>query len=169
MFTIRSSSLIKAPKQKVWDTLIDFESYNEWNPYIRKQEIINEHDKSPSATQIPAPGRRIRIHTNLPPTMVDDENKKPFTTGEILTHVDDEAFRLAWRFATPAHWLINAERWQVLRDDESRPGGQTTVYETWETFGGLLALLIWLFMGTKLQVAFDAMGSSLKDRAERVA
>ena len=42
-----------------------------------------------------------------------------------------------------------------------------TVYETWEFFGGLLAYLLPYFMGAKLQSSFDAMSSSLKDRAER--
>ncbi|KAI0295636.1 hypothetical protein B0F90DRAFT_1142818 [Multifurca ochricompacta] len=210
-FTIRSSISIDVPRQKVWDTLIDFESYTEWHvipPYTiifcfqavrpnlqesiyvcthsppfliltarpitqptlhrRRQEVINEHDKSPLASQIAVPGRRIRQRVNIPPTM--DDTGKPFTTEEILTHVDDEAFRLAWRSARTARWLLTAERWQVLRNGGSVPGGQqtTTTYETWEFFGGLLAPLILLFMGTNLQVAFDAMARALKDRAERV-
>lgn len=100
----------------------------------------------------------------MPPTM-DDAGKKGSVTEEILTHVDSDSFRFAWRFATPARWLINAERWQVLRDDG--PGGKATVYETWEFFGGLLAYLIRFFLGAKLQVSFDAMSRALKERAER--
>ncbi len=96
---------------------------------------------------------------------MDDVSKKPSITEEILTRVDSDTFRFAWRFATPARWLITAERWQVLRDDG--PGGQGTVYETWEFFGGLLAYLIRFFMGAKLQAAFDAMSRALKERAER--
>ena len=36
VFTIRSSIPINAPKQKVWDVLLDFSSYREWrvNPYF---------------------------------------------------------------------------------------------------------------------------------------
>lgn len=84
-----------------------------------------------------------------------------------MTHADDANFRLAWRFATPARWLITAERWQVVRDSgpESR---QSTIYETWEFFGGLLAYLLWFFMRTKLQNSFDVMSRALKVRAERV-
>jgi hypothetical protein len=97
---------------------------------------------------------------------MDDANTKGSTTEEILTHVDAARFRLAWRFATPARWLISAERWQILRD--GRPGGQRTVYETWEVLGGLLAYVIRFFMRKKLQDSFDAMSRALKDRAERV-
>jgi hypothetical protein len=101
----------------------------------------------------------------MPPTM-DDASAKGSTTEEILTHVDDASFRLAWCFATPARWLISAEHWQILRD--GRPDDQKTVYETWESFGGLLAYVIQFFMRTKLQDSFDAMSRALKDRAERV-
>jgi hypothetical protein len=97
---------------------------------------------------------------------MDDASTKGSTAEEVLTYVDGMSFRLAWRFATPARWLINAERWQILRDGGS--GEQTTVYETWEYFGGLLAYVIRFFMRTKLQDSFDAMSSALKDRVERM-
>jgi hypothetical protein len=97
---------------------------------------------------------------------MDDASTKGSTAEEILTHVDGVCFRLAWRFATPARWLINAERWQILRNDG--PGERRTVYETWEFLGGLLAYVIRFFMRTKLQDSFDAMSRALKERAERV-
>jgi hypothetical protein len=84
-----------------------------------------------------------------------------------VTHADDANFRLAWRFATPARWLITAERWQVVRDSGPE-SSQSTIYETWEFFGGLLAYLLWFFMRTKLQSSFDVMSRALKERAERV-
>ncbi|KAI9431258.1 hypothetical protein H4582DRAFT_1250786 [Lactarius indigo] len=164
VFVIRSSIAISASKQKVWDTLLDFPSYSEWNPFMRSTELISEEDKKPLPSQIAAPGLRVRLRLNMPPTM-DDVGKKASVTEEILTHVDSDTFRFAWRFATPARWLITAERWQVVRDDG--PGGQTAVYETWEFFGGLAGYLIRFFMGAKLQTAFDAMSRALKERAER--
>ncbi|KAH9989895.1 hypothetical protein BJV74DRAFT_772932 [Russula compacta] len=172
VFTIRSSIPIDAPKQKVWDVLLDFTSYGEWRVSqelticSRSQEIISGHDKTPLPPQTAAPGRRLRLQLHVPPTM-DDARTKVSAAEEILTHVDGTSFRLAWRFATPARWLLCAERWQILRDD-GRLSGQRTVYETWEYFGGLLAYVIWFFMRAKLQSSFDAMSRALKDRAERV-
>lgn len=131
----------------------------------RIQEIISDNDKTPLLSQTAAPGRRIRLRLHVPPTM-DDASTKGSTAEEVLTHVDGESFRLAWRFATPARWLINAERWQIVRD--GGPGDQRTVYETWEYFGGLLAYVIRFFMRTKLQDSFDAMSRALKDRAEHL-
>ncbi|KAI9433468.1 hypothetical protein H4582DRAFT_1819683 [Lactarius indigo] len=168
VFVIRSSIAISASKQKVWDILLDFPSYSEW---CESRHCTSIHtcvlisvDKKPLPSQIAAPGLRVRLRLNMPPTM-DDVGKKASVTEEILTHVDSDTFRFAWRFATPARWLITAERWQVVRDDG--PGGQTAVYETWEFFGGLAGYLIRFFMGAKLQTAFDAMSRALKERAER--
>ncbi|KAF8264493.1 hypothetical protein EI94DRAFT_1703176 [Lactarius quietus] len=162
VFIIRSSIAISAPKQKVWDVLLDFPSYGEWNPYIRSQELISEEDKKPLVSHMVVPGWRVRLRLNTPPTM-EDVGKKASVAEEIITHVDNDNFRFAWHFATPARWLITAERWQILRDDGS--GG--TVYETWEFFGGLVAYFVRFFLGAKLQASFDAMSRALKERAER--
>ena len=49
VFAIRSSISIDAPKQKVWDSLLDFASYKEWcvslqfTVTIDHQAIINVH------------------------------------------------------------------------------------------------------------------------------
>ncbi|KAH8980497.1 hypothetical protein EDB86DRAFT_2813650 [Lactarius hatsudake] len=164
VFIIRSSIAISASKQKVWDILLDFPSYGEWNPFTRTAELISEGDKKPLPSQIAAPGLRVRLRANIPPTM-NDIGKKASVTEEILTHVDSDTFRFAWRFATRARWLITAERWQVVRDD----GPGAAVYETWMFFGGLVGYLIRFFMAAKLQTAFDAMSRALKERAERAS
>ncbi|KAH8989978.1 hypothetical protein EDB92DRAFT_1946955 [Lactarius akahatsu] len=164
VFIIRSSIAISASKQKVWDILLDFPSYGEWNPFMRTTELISEEDKKPPPSQIAAPGLRVRLRVNIPPTM-DDIGKKATVTEEILTHVDSDTFRFAWHLATPARWLITAERWQVVRDD----GPGVVVYEAWEFFGGLAGYLIRFFMAAKLQTAFDAMSHALKERAERAS
>lgn len=59
-------------------------------------------------------------------------------------------------------WLLNAERWQVLIEVE---GGKTR-YETFETFGGILAYLIRVFLRSGLKKGFVAMAEGLKRRAE---
>jgi hypothetical protein len=131
----------------------------------RTQQVISDNDKTPLLSQKPAPGRLLQLRLHVPPTM-DDAGTKSFTAEEIVTHVDNANFRFAWRFQTPARWLLTAERWQVLRD--GGPGqSQKIIYETWEFYGGLLAYLLWFFMNTKLQNSFDAMSRALKDRAER--
>ncbi|KAI0262344.1 hypothetical protein BC834DRAFT_394873 [Gloeopeniophorella convolvens] len=159
VLTVRSSVVINAPKEKVWDVLLDFPSYGE----CRTQEVIGPDGKIPLLPQEPAPGRRLRLHVHVPPT-----SARPSTVEEVLTHVDDVHFRLAWRWATPARWLLHAERWQILRDAPG--GGGTTVYETWEVIGGMLAYVARVFgLRAKLQASFDGMSDGLKERAERAA
>ncbi|KAI0057623.1 hypothetical protein BV25DRAFT_1357244 [Artomyces pyxidatus] len=158
VFYITSSVSIRAPPKNVWDVLLDFPSYSEWNPYIRTQVPLDEAGQ-PLLGRAPERGVHIRLAMHIPPTM--DDSAKPSQAEEILTHVDHENLRLAWRFATPARWLMHAERWQILRG-----AGEQTTYETWEVFGGLLAYPISFFMKGKLQAAFDAMAEALKARAE---
>lgn len=88
------------------------------------------------------------------------------TEGAIVTHLDDANFRIAWRNALP-RCILNAERWQVLRD-AGPEGSQTTIYETWESFGGPLAYFLRFFMRAQLQNSFDTEAHALKDRVERV-
>lgn len=34
VFSVGASSLIDAPIDKVWNILLDFQSYSEWNPFV---------------------------------------------------------------------------------------------------------------------------------------
>jgi hypothetical protein len=73
----------------------------------RTQQVISDNDKTPLLSQKPAPGRLLQLRLHVPPTM-DDAGTKSFTAEEIVTHVDNANFRFAWRFQTPARWLLTA-------------------------------------------------------------
>ncbi|KAI0248784.1 hypothetical protein BJV78DRAFT_1156309 [Lactifluus subvellereus] len=111
---IRSSVSIDAPKQRVWSVLLDLPSYGEWNPWIRSLQVISDHDKTPLPSQIPALGSPLRLTIHTPPTM-EDTGTKTSIQEAIVTHFDDANFRLAWHNALP-RWILNADRWLVLRD-----------------------------------------------------
>lgn len=100
------------------------------------------------------------MQTHIPPTM--DDAIKTTEAFELITHYDDTTYRLAWVNLLPA-WLIKAERWQALSTTED---GKTK-YESREVFGGIGAYLIKWFISGNLQKSFDAMGESLKARAEQ--
>ena len=91
-----------------------------------------------------------------------DDSKSFQITEEIITHVDNADFRIAWKYATLPEWLLRAERWQTL--SEVSPG--TTKYETREVFGGILAYVIKIFLRKGLEEAFVAMAATLKSRSE---
>jgi hypothetical protein len=95
-----------------------------------------------------------------------DDTKGTVSEEMIVLRVDDVNFQLAWRVAFPVPCLLHTERWQIILRDAGQDG-QTTVYETWQKFGGILAYVIQFFLRSKLQSSFDAMSSALKERAER--
>ncbi|KAK0229425.1 hypothetical protein EDD85DRAFT_752443, partial [Armillaria nabsnona] len=39
---INGSSLITAPKDAVWNALLNFASYPDWNPFVRSQLVASE-------------------------------------------------------------------------------------------------------------------------------
>jgi hypothetical protein len=99
---------------------------------------------------------------------MDDAGTKVTTTEEIVVRVDPVNFQLAWRYATPLpRCLFYSERWQIMLDGHDGPDGQTTSYETWDTFGGIVAYVVRWFMRANLQSSYDAMSRALKERAER--
>jgi hypothetical protein len=98
---------------------------------------------------------------NIPPSFGD--KWFPGSAFERITALDHENYRTAWVNIEMPQWLLNAERWQVLVAVE---GGKTR-YETIEVFGGLLAYLIKIFVGSGLKKGFIAMAEGLKHRAEQ--
>lgn len=134
----------------------------------RVQTLVDPETKaplpSPAASQ-PKVGQHLLMKVHIPPTMSD--TSKYQKTEEIITHVDHEEFRVAWKYATLPKWLLGAERWQCLSSLPSPDGGkEMTKYETREVFSGPLAYIVKWFMRKGLEEAFAAMGDALKARSE---
>lgn len=137
----------------------------------RVQTLVDPITKAPlpppSASQ-PKVGQHLLMTVHIPPTM--SETSKYQKTEEIITHVDHEEFRVAWKYATLPKWLLGAERWQCLSSLPSPDGGkETTKYETREVFSGPLAYIVKWFMWKGLEEAFAVMGDALKVRSETQA
>ncbi|KAJ8583912.1 hypothetical protein M405DRAFT_747879 [Rhizopogon salebrosus TDB-379] len=161
VFSVSASSLINAPREVVWEVLMDWKSYKEWNPFVRDQRITDAR-KNHLPDETPREGCHLHIHpVNIPPSFGD--KWFPSSAFERITALDHENYRTAWVNIDMPHWLLNAERWQVLVEVE---GGRTR-YETIEVFGGLLAYLIKIFVGNGLKKGFIAMAEGLKHRAEQ--
>ncbi|EPQ55908.1 hypothetical protein GLOTRDRAFT_116062 [Gloeophyllum trabeum ATCC 11539] len=162
VFSITRSTVINAPREKVWNVLLDFPKYSEWNPFVRAQTIV-DRSKKPLPDQTPAAGKYLLMSTHIPPTMGPGSGMQRQSAFEIITHVDNENFRVAWRNIAAPAWILWAERWQTLTD----AGEGKTRYQTTEVFGGLAAYIVkWLF-GEKLKFSFEEMGRALKERSEQ--
>ncbi|KAF8633825.1 hypothetical protein AX15_001236 [Amanita polypyramis BW_CC] len=164
VFAVSASSLIDAPIADVWNIILDFGSYKEWNPFVRGQTIVDSH-KNPLPDQTPAPGRYLLIApVHLPPTMGDPGwfgTSSAFTRIKAIEH---ENHRAAWHFVALSGFLLRSERWQALSIDLN---GKTK-YETTEVFYGIVAWLVYFFVGTNLTLGFNAQAEALKHRAERL-
>jgi len=167
VFAISGSISISAPREKVWQVLLDFDSYKQWNPFVRSQRVTN----NPSSAPLSA-GHRIKMDpVHLPATM-DDANVGLFQKNSTLVEVtvlDSENYRVAWRTANMLpRWMLDAERWQMITVEEDGVGGETRCkYESYEVFKGILAYVVqWLF-GKELKGAVDAMAQGIKERAEQ--
>ncbi|CAL1698177.1 unnamed protein product [Somion occarium] len=159
VFTMTASATIDAPVEKVWNVLLDFPSYPEWNPFVRSQVVVDAANK-PLDDQTPKLGSTLILTVNIPPGK--DGESHPQKSHEIVTLVDHENHRVAWRYASLPNWLLNAERWQSisLSDDGKAK------YDTVEVFGGPVAYLVKWITGKDLKKSFDAFADALKKRSE---
>ncbi|KAL1740709.1 hypothetical protein HDZ31DRAFT_46957 [Schizophyllum fasciatum] len=170
VFAVSASCVINAPREKVWAILCDFPRYKEWNPFVRGQTVVDASGK-PLEDQTPVAGRSLYIYpVHIPPRLGEpDKTTRVSAASEIITVVDKENYRTAWKnvalpeFLRP--YLMNADRWQILTEVE---GGKTK-YETIEVFGGIAAYFIKWFVGKDLKAGFEAMAETLKERAEALA
>lgn len=137
---IETSVEIEAPSEDVWATLIDFESYPEWNPFI--QRVDGE----------PAAGERLTVRIQPPGGrgMTFKPRVTGFTSGE----------RLEWLGKLGIPGLFDGRHeFRLQRIDESR----TRLLHR-ETFSGLL---VRLFLDEDATHAgFESMNEALKARVE---
>ncbi|EIW76660.1 hypothetical protein CONPUDRAFT_168481 [Coniophora puteana RWD-64-598 SS2] len=160
VFTSAASIDIDAPRDIVWDVLMDWDAYHEWNPFVRGQRITDK-SKNPLA-RAPQQGDYLYIHpVHIPPTF--EKKRFPSSTFINITAYDPSMYRVAWGGDQVASWLLHTERWQALSELD---GGQRTRYESIEAFSGVLAYIIKVILKGGLDQGAQAMADGLKNRSE---
>ncbi|KAJ7677581.1 hypothetical protein B0H14DRAFT_3064678, partial [Mycena olivaceomarginata] len=154
------SILIDAPREKVWQVLLDFGSYKE----CRNQTLITEAGAA-LADQRPTPNTLMKIApVHLPPTMGEPQLFGSHVAMVRITTIDHGKLPCSvgdcWR--RPTEVALFAERWQMLTVE----GGKTK-YESIEVFSGFLAYVVRLFVGKNLVLGVKAMAEGLKTHSER--
>lgn len=142
MTSVRTSLLIAAPPERVWDVLTDYAAYPQWTSII-----------SHARAQLHEGGTiRFRIKIEESPTLR--------FTAKILRCTPGR--ELAWKGGAP---LIPAiaygEHYFTLV-----PSGDGTEFIHGEHFGGLLALIIRGKNHARVTRTYDAFNKALKARAE---
>ncbi|KAJ7607433.1 hypothetical protein FB45DRAFT_948315 [Roridomyces roridus] len=167
VFTVSDSILIDAPIEKVWEVLMDFGRYHEWNAFVRGQTLITPTG-TPLPSQTPTAGLRMRVSpVHLPPTMGEPGWGQSHSTVVRITTVDEEGYRASWvtEGSDMFRWMLDCERWQVLTTEEVE-GRTRTKYESVEVFRGPVAYVVWMFTGGNLRKGVSAMAEGLKRHAE---
>ncbi|KAJ7153546.1 hypothetical protein C8R43DRAFT_885558 [Mycena crocata] len=164
VFTVADSILIDAPREKVWQVLLDFGSYKEWSDIFtaRGQTIVSESGAA-LADQTPAAGQKLFISpVHLPPTMGSPGFMQSHSTNVLITTIDHENYRAAWiTDGGLPRWALQAERWQMLTVENGK-----TKYESIEVFRGIIAYVVKLFTGKNLILGVRAMTEGLKSQSE---
>jgi len=89
----------------------------------------------------------------------------------VVTALDHENFRVAWSTFGIPNWILWSERWQWLTEigidlGDGKGKRLTTRYDSIETFGGMAAYLVKWFVGSKLNMGFQAQADGLKTWTE---
>ena len=136
---------IEAPAAFVWDVLVDYPRYPEWNPYTIAAETTLELGD--------------RIDLTLPQV---DGSDATFVNREFIRIVD------------PPHHLrydtgeemegIHAQRDQYIAE----LGPDRCEYYTTDTLSGELAALVMETNGDWVKAGFDSVAHALKARAEQL-
>ncbi|ELY40068.1 SRPBCC domain-containing protein [Natronorubrum tibetense] len=137
---------IDAPPEVVWDVLLEFESYPEWNPFVRA--IEGE----------PTEGERLRVQ-------IDPPNSRGMTFKPEVIAVEENR-RLVWlgRLVVPfAFDGYHEFHLEPIEDGESSEARRTRLLHR-ETFRGALVPL--LFDQKSLEAGFASMNAAVKKRAE---
>lgn len=136
---------IDAPANVVWRILTDFDSYPDWNPFIR------------SFDGIPEPGREFSV--TIQPT-----DKKPMTFKPVcLSLLPEEEFR--WLGHLIISGLFDGEHiFELKQLDQNK-----TLFIQRENFSGILVPLLWRQLNASTHSGFKQMNQQLKKRAESAA
>ncbi len=141
-FELQTKIIIKASKNKVWNILCNFNTYPEWNPFIR---FIQGNV---------AVGNKIKVRIEPP-------NAKEMTfTPKVLSFIKQKQLTWLGHFVLPG--LFDGEHHFELL---SNPDGTTTFIQS-EQFSGLLVPFFKKQLCNNTKKGFILMNEKLKELAE---
>lgn len=141
MISVEAFEEIHAPPAAVWEILLEFDSYPEWNPFVR------------SIVGLPVKGEQLVV-TIRPP----GARAMTFTPAVVAVETNE---RFAWRGQLVAPFVFDGYHEFHL---EAVDGERRTRLLQRETFRG--ALVPVLLDQRRVERGFRAMNRALKERVE---
>lgn len=142
MREVITSIEIRAKKEAVWSTLMDFPAYPEWNPFIKQ-----------IAGRV-AVGHRLQVHMTL--------HKGHVSVFSPIIDLVVPFGELSWSGHLWVPGLFDGEHRFVL---ESAGDGVTRFVQS-ERFSGLLAALWGWTLRSQVCAGFESMNQALRERVE---
>ncbi|KAG7409761.1 hypothetical protein Forpe1208_v011382 [Fusarium oxysporum f. sp. rapae] len=126
VFTAGSTIVIDAPAKEVFNTMVDFRRYSEWNTWTPRLTFI---DTEASEAVVPGASGILETLTDGG----DDIMKIPI---EILAlSYGEQECKLAWKSNYLPWWAATIERVQIV----TAKGPDACEAKNWESMGGLAA------------------------------
>jgi len=141
--TVRVELVIEAPRQAVWDVLIDFPRYPEWNPFTIGVETSGRVG-DPVLLDVQLGRRRIKMRERM--------------------RVREPLRRVGWGVRMLGGVLLDCTRVQELED----LGANRTRYVCHESFRGLLVPFFFARYRDRMQRGFEAAARALAQRVRSV-
>jgi hypothetical protein len=142
MLELYAEIQIDASVERVWDVLMDFERYPEWNPFIQSISGSGEI------------GSKLKVKLKL-------EGRKPAAfKPKVLAKQPHEEFRWLGKLLLPG--IFDGEHILLIREE----GDGRVKFIQQEYFRGIFAASILRRIGEATQQGFEAMNKALKERAE---
>lgn len=142
---LRTETVIHASASRIWEILMDFDRYPNWNSFIIS---INGNQVA---------GSTLTVKLQLPGGMGMTMRPK------VLVVKDYKEFRWKGQLLVPG--LFDGEHIFELRDHNDN----TTTFIQRELFSGILVPLFRNLIDVKTRIGFESMNTLLKDKAEKIA
>lgn len=142
MKVLKTEIDINAPKKRVWDILVDFESYPQWNPFIKS--IHGD----------------LKVRKRLE-VLVQPPGSKGFKFKPKVTSYKQYR-EFSWLGSLFVYGLFDGHH--MFEIEENSNGTSKFVHK--EEFSGILVPMMWGQLNTKTRAGFELMNKSVKELAE---
>ncbi|KAH8845339.1 hypothetical protein MCOR27_002475 [Pyricularia oryzae] len=172
--TIASSVRIAAPPQTCLGVVLHAPGYAPpqgcWNNWVRKIAITapGADDAAGIPAELTGPdylsqGARFDMSVVMDQTATSSPRVQSMDVTACEALADGRTgFRVGWTYCM---FGLHCERIQEFVDD----GQGGTLYATWETFGGVIARIVWMTNAAGIQRGFVEWGRGLKEKAEAMS
>lgn len=142
MRELTTSIVIESSPEAVWEILMDFEAYPEWNPFVT------------TISGRPVAGERLDV------TLQNPGGREMDVSPTVTTADADGEF--SWLGKLGVKGIFDGHHHFRIESIDN----DSVLFTHSEDFSGILVPVLWKMLDTKTRAGFEAMNAALKDRVE---